>query len=251
MQTNKEHFLPGVEFAVGRYLTTRRELLFDPQTSGGLLLSVGASSADAVFASSSKGRNFRQFCRHRRCFQRPKTQNRVTAQTREPNRTKHLGTRGTFGTPGTLGERDRFNCLLTPDITVLWVVGFLLLCTYLLNTLVFQPILRVIDQRAGAVRGARELADSAAQKATAAAAEYDQKLNTARAEVYGQMDDMRKAALDKRAEVLASTRATVEQELTTASARVQQESKEARAALDRDASNLAGAIVSRVLGRAS
>ena len=141
--------------------------------------------------------------------------------------------------------------MLTPDITVLWVVGFLLLCTYLLNTLVFKPILRVIDDRAAAVRGARELADSAAQKATSAAAEYDRKLNTARAEVYGQMDAMRKAALDKRAELLASTRATVEHELTTASARVQQESKEARAALDRDASNLAGAIVSRVLGRAS
>ena len=141
--------------------------------------------------------------------------------------------------------------MLTPDITALWIVGFLLLCTYLLNTLVFKPILRVIDQRIAAVRGARELADSASQKATAAAAEYDQKLNTARAEVYGQMDDMRKAALDKRAALLASTRATVEQELSTASARVQQESQEARAAIDRDASNLAGAIVSRVLGRAS
>ena len=101
------------------------------------------------------------------------------------------------------------------------------------------------------MRGARELADSAAQNATAAAAEYDQKLNTARAEVYRQMDDMRKAALDKRAELLASTRSTVEQELKTATAQVQHESREARAALDRDASNLAGAIVSRVLGRAS
>ena len=127
----------------------------------------------------------------------------------------------------------------------------MLLCTFLLNTLVFQPILRVIDARATAVRSAKELADSAAQKATAAAAEYDQTLNAARAEVYGQMDDMRKSALDKRAGLLASTRATVEQELKTASDRVQQESKEARAALDRDASNLAGAIVSRVLGRAS
>jgi F-type H+-transporting ATPase subunit b len=140
--------------------------------------------------------------------------------------------------------------LLTPDITVFWVIGFLLLCTYLLNTLVFQPILRIIDERAAAVRGARELADSAAQKATSAAAEYDQKLNTARAELYQQMDDMRKKALDKRAELLASTRATVEQELT-ATARVQQESRDARATLDREASTLAGAIVSRVLGRAS
>jgi F-type H+-transporting ATPase subunit b len=155
------------------------------------------------------------------------------------------------GTRGTLGDRDKLSCLLTPDITVLWVVGFLLLCTFLLNTLVFKPILRVIDERATAVRGARELADSAATKATSAAAEYDQKLNTARAEVYQQMDNMRKAALDKRAELLASTRTAVEQEIATASGRVQQESREARAVLDREASTLAGAIVSRVLGRAS
>ena len=153
-----------------------------------------------------------------------------------------------------LGKRSphaKIKRLLTPDITTLWVVGFLLLCTFLLNTLVFQPILRVIDQRTTAVRSAKELAESAAQKATAAAAEYDHKLNTARGEVYRQMDDMRKAALDKRAELLAATRATVEQELKTATARVQQESNEARAALDRDANTMAGAIVSRLLGRAS
>jgi F-type H+-transporting ATPase subunit b len=147
--------------------------------------------------------------------------------------------------------RDTINRLLTPDITTLWVVAFLLLCTYLLNSLVFKPILQIIDQRTSAVRGARELADSASHKATAAAAEYDQKLNAARAEVYGQMDEMRKAALDKRASLLASTHATVEQELQSATARVEQESLTARESLDRDANNLAGAIVSRVLGRAS
>lgn len=141
--------------------------------------------------------------------------------------------------------------MLTPDITTVWVVGFLLLCTFLLNTLVFKPILQVIDQRTTAVRGARELAESASQKAAAAGAEYDRNLNTARGEVYRQMDDMRKAALDKRASLLASTRATVGEELSAATKSVQQESKEAVAALDRDASNLAGAIVSRVLGRAS
>ncbi len=141
--------------------------------------------------------------------------------------------------------------MLTPDITTLWVVAFLLLCTYLLNSLVFKPILQVIDQRSTAVRSARELAESASHKATAAAAEYDLKLNAARAEVYGQMDDMRKAALDQRASLLATTRAIVEQELKTATARVQQESQIARETLDRDANNLAGAIVSRVLGRAS
>lgn len=140
---------------------------------------------------------------------------------------------------------------MIPDITTLYVVVFLLTCVVLLNALVFKPILQIIDQRTDAVRGAKELAESAAQKAAAASAEYDQKLNAARAEVYRQMDDMRRAALDRRAALLASTKATVEQELATATARVQQESTEARASLDRDTATLAGAIVSRVLSRAS
>jgi len=137
------------------------------------------------------------------------------------------------------------------DITTLWVVFFLLLCTFLLNTLIFKPILRVIDQRATAVRGARELAESASTKAAGAAAEYDTTLNAARAELYKQIDDTRRAALDKRASLLAETRQSVERETQSATARVSQESAEARAALDRDASDLANAIVTRVLDRAS
>ena len=54
MNTNKEHFLPGVEFLSGTDVSQegdpRRDLLFDPQTSGGLLVSVAASSADDLFA---------------------------------------------------------------------------------------------------------------------------------------------------------------------------------------------------------
>jgi F-type H+-transporting ATPase subunit b len=137
------------------------------------------------------------------------------------------------------------------DLSALWVVFFLLLCTFLLNRLIFQPILQVIDQRTKAVRGARELAESASTKAAAAGAEYDQKLNAARAEVYKQIDDTRRAALDQRAQLLAETRQTVERETQSATARVAQESEAARAMLDRDASDLANAIVTRVLDRAS
>jgi F-type H+-transporting ATPase subunit b len=140
---------------------------------------------------------------------------------------------------------------MIPDISTLWVVFFLLLCTFLLNTLIFQPILKVIDARTAAVRGARELAESASSKATAAAAEYDANLNAARADVYRQIDETRRAALDKRAALIADTRQAVERETQSATTRVTQESTEARAALDRDAADLANAIVTRVLDRAS
>jgi len=130
-------------------------------------------------------------------------------------------------------------------------VFLLLLSTVLLNALIFQPILRVIDQRAVAVRDAREMAESVAQKAAAATAQYDTTIGAARAEVYGQMDEMRRQALDRRAHLLAETRAAIVNELETATARVRAESAEATAMLDREADGLAQTIVGRVLGRAS
>ena len=98
---------------------------------------------------------------------------------------------------------------------------------------------------------ARALAQSAADRATAATTEYTQTLNVARSDVYRQMDETRRTALDRRAALLADTRTTVERELSDATRRVQDQAAEARASLDRDADQMAGAIVSRVLGRAS
>jgi F-type H+-transporting ATPase subunit b len=138
-----------------------------------------------------------------------------------------------------------------PDLSALWVIVFLLLTTYLLNTLIFQPILKVIEARTKAVSDARDLAHSAADRATAANTEYTQRLNAARSEVYRQMDDKRRAAMEKRAALIGETRGRVERDLADATNRVQQQATEARARLDREAETLAGTIVSRVLGRAS
>jgi F-type H+-transporting ATPase subunit b len=139
---------------------------------------------------------------------------------------------------------------LIPDITTLWAVLLLLITVTLVNTLVFKPVLAVIEARLKAVAGARELAESAGQRAQTAAAEYNEKLTAARAAVYREMDEKRRVALEKRAALIGETKAVVEKELADATSRVRQQSAEARASLDREAEALAGAIVTRVLGRA-
>ena len=52
LKTNREHFLPGVHFRAPAGLESghdpRRDLLFDPQTSGGLLFSVSAAAVPEV-----------------------------------------------------------------------------------------------------------------------------------------------------------------------------------------------------------
>jgi F-type H+-transporting ATPase subunit b len=137
-----------------------------------------------------------------------------------------------------------------PDITSLWVIFFVLTTVLLLNTLVFKPILGVIEARLKAVTDARALAESAAERTSAAAAEYDTQLTAARSSLYREMDDKRRAALEKRAAIVGETKAVVERELKDASERVKQQAAAAQASLDHEADALAGAIVSRVLGRA-
>lgn len=138
---------------------------------------------------------------------------------------------------------------MIPDLSVLWVIALLLLCVVVLNTLIFKPILAMAEARSTAVRDARELAASAAQKAAEASATFDRTLSSARAEVYAQMDDARRNAMAKRAAVMADTKQETERALHDATTRLADQAAAARATLERDAAALAGDIVGRVLGR--
>lgn len=138
---------------------------------------------------------------------------------------------------------------MIPDLSVLWVIALLMLCVFVLNTLIFKPILHMSESRARAVRDARELAASAAQKAAEASANFDRTLSAARAEVYTQMDEARRVALDKRSAIVAETKRETERALADATTRLSGQAAAARASLERDAEALAADIVARVLGR--
>ena len=69
-----------------------------------------------------------------------------------------------------------------------------MLLTVIIDRLLLRPLLRVMNAREQAIRSARELAERSANQARAAAAEFEQKTTAARAEIYKQMDEMRRAA---------------------------------------------------------
>jgi F-type H+-transporting ATPase subunit b len=138
---------------------------------------------------------------------------------------------------------------LLPDLSVLWVIFFVLLLTTLLDRLLFRPVLRVMEERAHATRSARELAERSANEARLASAEFDRKTTEARAELYRQMDEMRRAATSERAEILSRTRTEAESEIAAATAKLAAEADEARRRLDADAEALGAAVAERILGR--
>lgn len=138
---------------------------------------------------------------------------------------------------------------MIPDLSVVWVIVFVLLMTVILDRLLLRPVTRVMRERETAIRSARELAEQSKARAQAAVDEFEGKTRAARAELYKQMDEKRKAALASRAELLADTRREVETSVEAASARLASQAAAARTQLDRDADALASTIVERVLGR--
>ena len=138
---------------------------------------------------------------------------------------------------------------MLPDLSVFWVIFFVLLLTALLNRLLFKPVLRVMEERERAIRSARELADRSADNARLASAEFEKKTAEARAELYRQMDEMRRAAMNERADIMTRTRAEAESEIAAATAKLTAEAEEARRRLSTEADALGAAVAERILGR--
>jgi F-type H+-transporting ATPase subunit b len=136
-----------------------------------------------------------------------------------------------------------------PDLSVVWVIVFVLLLAAVLDRLLLRPMTSVMAEREGAIRSARDLADSSRARAHGASEEFEARTRAARADVYRQMDEKRRAALAIRAELVAETKREVEHSIHEASARLQSQADAARRQLDRDADALATSIVERVLGR--
>jgi len=86
-----------------------------------------------------------------------------------------------------------------PNLSVVWVILLLLVLTAVINRLLLRPVLEVIRKREEAIQSASELARRSAAEAQAATDEFDRKTTAARAEIYRQMDEMRRAADARRA----------------------------------------------------
>jgi len=136
-----------------------------------------------------------------------------------------------------------------PGLSVFWVVLFVLLLAVLLDRWLFKPIVRIVDERAARVKSARDLAETAAARAREASAEFEARTRAAQAEIYREMDEKRRIALEERSALLAETRADVERSIADASARLAGEVDEAEVRLKVEADRLAGEVVERVLGR--
>ena len=140
---------------------------------------------------------------------------------------------------------------MLPNLSVVFVIFAVVLLAFVLDRVLFKPLLRVMRERDTAIKSALQLAESATAKARAASAEFDANVTAARTDLYRQMDERRKAAEGYRNELMTKTRADVDEQLANAKAELEAQTARARATLDQDAEQLGRDIAAKVLGRQS
>ena len=140
---------------------------------------------------------------------------------------------------------------MLPNLSIIFVIIAVVLLAIVLDRLVFRPLLRVMRERESAIASAMQAAEAAAAKARAASAEFDANVTAARAELYKQMDERRRAAEGYRGELVAQTKADVDAQLAGAKAELEAQAAQARATLEAEAEQLGKDIASKVLGRPS
>src|SRR5215472_4510543 len=127
---------------------------------------------------------------------------------------------------------------MLPNLSIIWVIFFILVLTMVVDRLLLRPVLGVIRKREEAIESARALAERTTREAKAATDEFERKTSVARGELYREMDDMRRAAVSRRAEIVAQTRAEAEAQVADATRRLEAEAQAAKARLEAEAEKL-------------
>ncbi len=136
-----------------------------------------------------------------------------------------------------------------PDYSfVIQIFAFLVLW-FGLKRLLFDPVVRVLEQREERTSGMRHAAAEMRAAAEAAAADYERDLHEVRVRLAADTEAARQSTQEQERRVLAEAREAVSHELMQVREALRQQAETARPALAAEARDLSGRMLQRVLGR--
>jgi F-type H+-transporting ATPase subunit b len=113
----------------------------------------------------------------------------------------------------------------------------------LLNYTFFQPILRVMAERAARTEGARKAAEAGQAAAREKVQAYEEALRKARGAVYAEQDVARRVILDERADKVRNARTRATEFVSAEKETIAKEMSAARTQLEETAPDLAAEMV--------
>ena len=140
---------------------------------------------------------------------------------------------------------------ITVDVNWTFLVQTVLIValTLVLKPLLFDPMLKLFEEREKRIDGAKLQARKIDEKSATALAQYEAQMAKARAAAGAERDKIRSEALKREQEILGAVRATTSKTIEDGKRAAHAEAEKTRAALKGDAVAVARELASRVLGR--
>jgi F-type H+-transporting ATPase subunit b len=140
---------------------------------------------------------------------------------------------------------------LVPDFltTLPILLAAFIAVTLVLDPLIFQPLLKVMDEREERIEGARRRADQVQQQAEEALTRYEQSIRAAHDEAAAARRTRLDEARDEQARMSRSAKKEAERDIASAREELSGSVVEARATLRESANDLATLAAERILGR--
>jgi len=139
--------------------------------------------------------------------------------------------------------------LIDIDYTVGIQLFLFLVVAFVSSRFLFRPYLKMRDERAAGIEGARAEAGRLSAEADARLSRYQSQVEAARVRAQDERRKMRTDAAERQRQVTEAARAEAGEAFESAVARVRQESDAARGVLLPQARQLAGEIAATLLGR--
>ncbi len=121
--------------------------------------------------------------------------------------------------------------------------------TLLLKPVLFDPMLKLFEEREKRIDGARLQARKIDEKSATALARYETEMAKARATANAERDKIRAEAVKREQEILGAVRAAAAKTLDEGKRAAHAEAERVRTRLKTDAAAMARNVASRVLGR--
>jgi F-type H+-transporting ATPase subunit b len=135
------------------------------------------------------------------------------------------------------------------DLSLFVQLGFFLGLLFVLKPTLFDPMMRLFEEREKRIDGTRHQATKEDERSAKALAKYETILAKARESGAAERDTIRTEGLKREAAIMTQVRAEVAATLERGRAEIGQESKTAREQLQGEARSLGREAASRVLGR--
>jgi F-type H+-transporting ATPase subunit b len=130
-----------------------------------------------------------------------------------------------------------------PTFIIVWTLYIYLRLVY------FRPMERVLDARYRATEGARKSAEEILSKTREKTAEYEEKLRSARADIYREQEAFRTQLRQEQEQAIEQARRSASSAAKEAALQIEAELSAAQKDLERGAAALAGEISNSILRR--